>query len=212
MSLGLAGRVPDELLTLIRGMLAAEAIFELPRTVIPAVVALEVPLTAGDVALLREVESQFYGSPDPDGVERVPITAEIPATGHRFEPGPGGSAELERTGDLLDVPLLAAGLDDASLRMDNPADQALMADLPFRGDVLSIARTLRLDADDRVRVVLVEVAEPAPAWEIAAETMRDLAWDGVVDPQVEVFWTGMDLPPYHRAALAGATVLWRLPA
>jgi hypothetical protein len=49
------------------------------------------------------------------------------------------------------------------------------------------------------------------AWDIAGNVQRSLERRGAVDPQVEVFWTGEELPPYHRAALAGAALLWQAP-
>jgi hypothetical protein len=47
-----------------------------------------VPLTVGEVALLREMVRVFFGDRDPVGVDQVAISEATPATGHRFFPVP----------------------------------------------------------------------------------------------------------------------------
>ncbi len=225
--LRLGGRVPDEWLTLVRGKLAGGDLVEVPSLVMGAMVVLAVPLTVGEVALLREIERTVFGD-DPEGTDRVMISEETPATGHRFFPVPEGvlatDAEripprLDLTGrpgeDLWDLPPDLLHLDDIVMRLTDTDDQFLATVLPLREDVLSCARAWRFPPAgplvDGVRVVLVEVAESAPAWDVTGQLQWDLAARGVSDPQVEVWWRGEALTPYQEAALAGSAVLWTAP-
>ncbi|MGW5645765.1 hypothetical protein ACWEV3_08850 [Saccharopolyspora sp. NPDC003752] len=50
---------------------------------------------------------------------------------------------------------------------------------------------------------------PELAWDLVLKAHEELAVVGEDHPQVEVFWTGDDLPPYHRASHAAATLLYR---
>lgn len=224
--LRLAGRVPDEWLTHARGLLPLE-FPSLPSVVCGSVVEFGVPLTVGEVALLREIHSAVFGAPDPVGVDLVEISEETPPSGHRFFPVPGAvlatdgariPARLDLTGseDLWDLPPELSELDDLAVRLTDLEDQSLVTVLSRDEDVVSVARAWRFPPDgkpaDGVRVALVEVVEPAPAYDITVKAQRILAEDGVTDPQAEVYWTGMDLPPYHQEALAGAALLWRRPA
>jgi hypothetical protein len=111
---------------------------------------------------------------------------------------------------LWDLPPELAELHDLAARLTDLKDRSQVNVLHDDEDVLSSARAGRFPPDgslvDRVRVVLVEVAAFAPAWDIAGKVQRSLERRGAVDPQVEVFWTGEELPPYHRAALASAAL------
>ena len=154
------------------------------------------------------------------------VSGETPPSGHRFLPvaGPVWASNpgripsgLDLTGgssdDLWDLPSDLSGLDDIATGLTDPDDQSVVTVLSLNEDVLSVARAWRFAADgpldEGVRVVLVAVAESAPAYDVTGRVQRVLAEDGVVDPQVEVFWTGTDLPPYHREALAHSALLWR---
>ncbi len=46
-----------------------------------------------------------------------------------------------------------------------------------------------------------------PAWELTLEAQAELLEMDEPDPQVEVYWTGDALPPYHRSAHPAATAL-----
>ena len=225
--LRLGGRVPDEWLTLVRGKLASGDMMEVPGRVMGSVVEFGVPLTVGEVALLREIERTVFGD-DPVGTDVVAISEETPGTGHRFFPVSEGvlatDAEripprLDLTGrpgeDLWDLPPDLLHLDDIAMRLTDFDDQTVVTALSLNEDALSCARAWRFPPAGPlvggVRVVLVEVAESAPAWDVTGELQRDLADRGVPDPQVEVWWRGEALTPYHEAALAGAAVLWTAP-
>jgi hypothetical protein len=226
--LRISGRVPDDWLTDIRRMLAGGDLVQVPDTVAGSMVEFAVPLTVGEVALLREMVRVFFGDRDPVGIDQVAISEQTPATGHRFFPVPAGVLAtdaaripplLDLTGrptdSLLDLPAELSELADISMRLTDVRDQAQVSVLRDAEDVLSTARAWRFPADrglaDGVRVVLVEVTAFAAAWDIGGRVQRSLARHGEADPQVEVYWSGEELPPYHRAALAGAALLWQAP-
>ena len=72
--LRVAGRVPDEWLTLMRGKLAGGDLAELPDHVSGAAVELGLPLTVGEVALLREIARTVFAQ-DLVGIEQMVISA-----------------------------------------------------------------------------------------------------------------------------------------
>jgi hypothetical protein len=226
--LRLAGRVPDDWLTHVRGMLAGGDLPQLPDIVSGSMVELGVPLAVGEVALLREIRMAFFDDPDPVGVDMITLSEDVPETAHRFFPVPADvlvtdaariPARLDLTGRpselLMDLPPGLMHLDDLSLRMTDGLDNLLVPSSDD-GDLLSIARAWRFppdgSPDDGVRVVLAEVAQFAPAWDVTGKLQRLLGSSGVPNPQVEVFWTGMELPPYHRAALDGSALFWSADA
>lgn len=223
--LRVAGRVPDEWLALMRRKLAGGDLVELPDYVAGGVAELGVPLAVGEVALLREMARTVFDR-DPLRVDEVAISAEVPGTDHRFFPVPADvlatdaariPPRLDFTGgpgdDLWDLPPALGDLDDLAMRLTDSEDQWPVTVLPMGEDALSVSRAWRFPADGPlsagVRVLLVEVMEFAPAWDVAGRLQDGLERRGTVDPQVEVFWAGEDLPPYHRAALAGSALLWR---
>jgi len=225
--LRLAGRVPDEWLGDMRRMLAEGDLPQVPDTVLGSMVEFGQPLTAGDVALIREVVLAFFGR-EPVAVDRVRIVDEVPGTGHRFFPAPAEvlatdaariPPRLDLTGrpgdNLWELPPALGALDDLATRLTDVPDRSQVGSLRLEEDVLSTARAWRFPPGDSyadgVRVVLVEVAPYAAAWDIAGQTRRHLERPGVAAPQIEVFWAGEALPPYHRAALAGSALLWQAP-
>lgn len=225
--LRLAGRVPDDWLTGLRRMLAAGDLAQVPDRITGGVAELGVPLTAAEVALLREVVRFCWGEREPLRVDEVVIADGTPATGHWFAPVPADvlasdaariPPRLDLTGraedSLWDLPPGLGDLEDLSLRLTDAADLALLVERRHT-DVRVIARAWRFPSDtdltDGVRVVLVEVAPSAPAWEIVGRIQRTLA-DRDAGAQVEVLWAGAELTPYHRAALDRAAVFYRAPA
>lgn len=74
---------------------------------------------------------------------------------------------------------------------------------------VELRQTLRGGGRHAQRVVLVRTRGPRP-WELGATLARLLRAHGDPAPCVEVLPAG-DPPAYHRAALAGSTLLWRRP-
>jgi hypothetical protein len=225
--LRVAGRMPDEWVTAMRRKLAGGEAFEVPDYVIGGMADQGLSLTAGEVALVREMTRAVFGR-DPVWMEEgqeVAVSAETPGTDHRFFPVPAEvlatdaariPATLDFTGGagmpLLDLPPALSHLDDLVLRLTDPTDRSLPTAAGFQPGALSMARAWRFPSVgppvDGVRVVLVEVADRTPAWDVAGDLQHELERAGEVDPQVEVFWRGDVLPPYHRAALEGSALFW----
>lgn len=74
---------------------------------------------------------------------------------------------------------------------------------------VELRQTLRGTGRHAQRVVLVRTEGPRP-WALAGTLARLLRAHGDIAPCVEVLPAG-DPPAYHRAALAGSTLLWRRP-
>ncbi|MFI6792165.1 hypothetical protein ACIBG4_33050 [Nonomuraea sp. NPDC050383] len=73
-------------------------------------------------------------------------------------------------------------------------------------------RTVSGGSPERGRRAYLAEADPGvPAWDLTVDAQRELVQMGMDSPQVEVYWSGDDLPPYHRAARTGAALLWRRP-
>ncbi|GAA0479065.1 hypothetical protein Aca07nite_68330 [Actinoplanes capillaceus] len=220
--LQLAGRVPGEWLNHVRAMLAAGDLAQIPDTVSGAAAELGVPLTTGQVALLRETVATFFGDREPMRIAQVRISEETPALTYRFFPVPADvlatdaariPPRLDLSGrpgdDLWDLPPALAALDDLATRLTDLEDSSPVSVLRGNEDVLSIARAWRFPPETGVRVVLIEVAAGTAAWDIPRTVQQALQRHGDPGAQVEVFWTGEDLPLYHRAALAGSALFRR---
>ena len=74
---------------------------------------------------------------------------------------------------------------------------------------VELRQALRGSGRHAQRVVLVRAEGPRP-WALAGTLARLLRAHGDPAPCVEVLPAG-DPPAYHRAALAGSTLLWRRP-
>jgi hypothetical protein len=223
----LAGRVSDEWLTHARGMLGSGDLNYLPDTISGSLLELDLPLRPAEAQLLRDTLVVLgVDGDEPAGLARVRISDEpTPATGHRFHPAPPAvlaeagariPPSMDLTGgdpdDLAELPADLAHLDDLALDLTDQTDDRALGNATGQDGTISLWRTWRFGpqgppAGGR-RVYLIEVTPGTPAWDITHELQRELIWKGEESPQVEVFWTGDELTPYHRAALAGAARLW----
>jgi hypothetical protein len=223
--LRLAGRVPDDLLTHCRTLLGTVDVDYLPDTLAGTLAQLGVPLRADDIALLREASAQFGSPGAPTGIDAVPLAEEVPATGHRFFPAPPGvlatagariPPALDLTGgdpeDFTVLPPHLAHLSDLAYDLTDAVDARMADFVAVRDATVAVGRAWRFDPSGRAaeprRVFLIEVDPGVWAWTLTDEAQRELVRKGEPDPQVEVFWTGDDLPPYHLAARAGSARLW----
>ncbi|SHE71880.1 hypothetical protein [Streptoalloteichus hindustanus] len=174
--LRLAGRLPDELLWRYRDWLAGGALDVLVRALPRTLLHDRVGLTAHEHRLLTALSGE---GADPAMLAAVPVVAEAPAPDCVFgaEP-PDGAGQADQT-----LVVLAAAL------RGRPAVRELRCGW-------------RTGRDGAVRRVLLVTATAAHA-ELAAELQRVLRALGEHDPCVEVLPTDLlDLPDYHRAALA----------
>ena len=115
---------------------------------------------------------------------------------------------------LLDAVLTVTVPDepDVTFRSGPEPDVAALSLLAVaRGvdECLELRQTLRGTGRHAQRVVLVRAEGPRP-WALAGTLARLLRAHGDTAPCVEVLPAG-DPPAYHRAALAGSTLLWRRP-
>jgi hypothetical protein len=225
MLLRLAGRVPDEWLTHTRELLGGGDLFQLPDTVVGSMATLGMPLTTAEVELLRTVMFRYIDDREPLGLDKLLVSEVTPATDYRFSPvsaevlamaGGRIPAALDLTGgpsdDLTDLPERLADLADLADDLTDPLDDRVVDNLTYDDGVTRIWRTWRFapggSPDDGRRVFLVEVATDILAWDLAYDAQRELADMGETFPQVEVYWAGDDLTPYHRAARDHSTLLW----
>ncbi|MFI6501723.1 hypothetical protein [Nonomuraea typhae] len=181
----LAGQVPDDLLAHARSLLGSGEFDALPDIVTAAAAELGVSLTEGEMRLLRDIVTALGDDQPPTGADQVTVAEATPRTGHVFTPRPPG---LDEDGDLTDDLVVDA--------------------LSLHDGLVVVRRAWRSGVGRGRRVYLAEVDPGVRAWDLAAEGQAELAAMDDDAPQMEVFWTGDDLPPYHRAALAGSAVLW----
>ena len=115
---------------------------------------------------------------------------------------------------LLDAVLTVTVPDDpdVTFRSGPDPDVAALSLLAVARGVdgcVELRQTLRGTGRHAQRVVLVRAEGPRP-WALAGTLARLLRAHGDSAPCVEVLPAG-DPPAYHRAALAGSTLLWRRP-
>jgi len=115
---------------------------------------------------------------------------------------------------LLDAVLTVTVPDepDVTFRSGQDPDVAALSLLAVARGVdgcVELRQTLRGTGRHAQRVVLVRADGPRP-WALAGTLARLLRAHGDTAPCVEVLPAG-DPPAYHRAALAGSTLLWRRP-
>ena len=216
MVLRLAGRGPDDFLIHLRTLLAGGDLLYLPDTVAAGTVELGVSLTSSDVALLsRTLEALGVPGGPPAGLAQVRTSETIPATDYRFFPAPHdvlakASSRLPESLDLTRG--TPANLADLAEELTDLVDDIAVDGLSEQTGVVRISRAWRfppdLAANQARRVYLVEVAAGAPAWEIALAAHRELTSVEEGYGQVEVYWTGDVLPPFHQNAHAHAALLW----
>ncbi|GAA5187129.1 hypothetical protein GCM10023322_34740 [Rugosimonospora acidiphila] len=219
--LELAGRVPDDLLTYLRTALVDGDLAIIPDTVAGSAATLGISLRPANLELLQ----MMVGERDLAGADLVAVAEDIPATDHRFAPVPAGAlasggsripASLDLSGcgaDLTDLPDSLASLADLAEELTDLVDEAVVMEVPDHECVIGLWRAWRFGPAgpprDARRVFLVEVAPDTLAWDLEARIRSwivDTLGDGSSD--IEVYWAGDELTPYHRAVRANAALLW----
>ncbi|GAA0239527.1 hypothetical protein [Cryptosporangium japonicum] len=209
--LGLAGRVPDDGLALMRTFLADDDEAELAVLLSGAVESGALPLLAGEERTIREFLT-YHGF----GMSPRETHALLPPPGVRFAPSAArGDDDLideglpervaQEVGDRL-VGLRSAWRAWRTLPAAQSTEPAPDAPTgtpnPFSGEV-SVA-----DPRRPARVFLFEADGDADLVELTAEIQQWLAEIGEEPPRVEVFGPGTELSAYHEAALSGGALLW----
>jgi hypothetical protein len=189
--LGLSGRMTDAATAELRAAIVEDLAYT-PDAIVVAAIRDRVPVTRQEVNTIIEVTRGLaLPGGDPHRIPELTLADADPANHHRF---------VSRAGVAIDV-----------------MDQAMAAAVRFKRGPVRAWRAWRDDPTGPRRVYLVKVDLAVQAWYLAhtsqrryaelAKTLTELdARDKV--PAVEVFWTGQELPPYQRAAMAHAELLW----
>lgn len=209
--LSLAGQLPVEVLARARESLAAGEVVATAAAVAGASADLMgVSVSEAQAALLREV---LTGHPSADALEDIEVSDEPPMPVHQFSPaGPGdlpaGSPPLMQTLDLTSSA--------RSVVRPDSADAAVIAVVSGVPGAKGLWRSWRYDpigGDTPVRVYLVELSnvpeiadDRLPA--LAAEAQSALAAVHPAPVQVEVFQSGVEIPPYHQYARMWSALVW----
>ncbi|WP_199444012.1 hypothetical protein [Umezawaea beigongshangensis] len=180
--LRLAGRLPDDVLWRFRDWLAGEAQPVLARALPRALLHDRIGLTDLEQRLLAEAVLQ-HGA-DRAAVSSVRGLDELPHHDYTFSPE---SPDRVSMGDSATVVL------GATMRGRHAV-----------GEVRSCWRQSGRGAVAR-RMILVTASSGHSR--LTGELQRVLRALGEHDPAVEVLAPGMDLPPYHRAALAASELV-----
>jgi hypothetical protein len=182
--LRLAGRLPDDLLTRCRDLLAAGAADEVPRAMTFGVLAQHVPLASPEVAALAELLAAAGDDASALGMAEIDDSDPMP---WRFASRGPGDAELNRV---------------------------MAAALAQEQGTVGCWRAWRVPGgDDRPpsparRVFLVEVGPGSDLAAVTGRLQRWLAEAGEASPQVEVYHPGIDLPSYHRLIRGSGELIW----
>jgi hypothetical protein len=193
--LRLAGWVPDELLCAARDQLVRGATGDVAAMIGYAAQTMRIPLADPDVELLWAT----LGSVAP--IVRVGARPGVPPVVFSAGPPPATAASPA-------PPDGGDGLDD----IDRVC--ADVVELESEGTAGAVWRVWR--SPDRPtgwppprRVVLVQAAADGDLLALIAARLQEvLAQSGEYTPQVEVFADAALLPPYQRAALASAELIW----
>jgi hypothetical protein len=196
---GLAGRVSDDDLAILRNHLADGELSDLAHLMAELIGSGMVALIPAEVELIRRIlaHDQLYSNL----ADRAP----------RIEEAMPLYSFTQRRG--IGVPT-ASGLggfggDSLPLSLMDAADMAAAESSARVGGVIALWRVFRHATDGLVaRVYLCETRVSADVVEMVAEMQYALAEAGEDPPRVEVFAEGTHLPVYHDEALAAAVLVW----
>lgn len=204
MLLRIAGWADDTLVATARTWLAQGRTTEVAQVVRYAAVSGRIPMLGEDIDALATL---LAGPGEPLPIERADHLA-LPCVA--FTTGAPPSAAPTPAGAGPTMAASAASLD--------AVDEAVVAGIEHdaEGSVSGVWRVWRTPAlptpwPPPRRVFLIQVAGPWAVDRLVTLTARRqevLARAGEPTPQIEVFTDPDSLPPYQRAALAAATLLW----
>jgi hypothetical protein len=180
--LRLAGRLPDEVLWRFRDWLAGDAIPVLARALPRALLHDRIGLTDFEQRLL--VEALLPHAADQSLISSVTGLDELPDHDYTFTPESPDRASM---GDSATV--------------------VLGATLRGRQGVGEVRSCWRVGGSEQVVRRLILVTASVGRARLTGELQRMLRALGEHDPAVEVVAPEMDLPPYHRAALAASELV-----
>jgi hypothetical protein len=186
MLLRLAGQAPDGLLTQVREWLARGQLGALARSVTSWAVSQDALLPEADTALLASLLAEVDEA-DQAGLAELTVDDldRLPYYAFAQRPGPGAGTA---------------------------PDEAAVAAAAGEPGVVGVWRAWRFPADGSPwpparRVFVVEAGSGDEAG-VAARVARGLVAAGEVDPQVEVYQSGSELPVYTELARSHGELLW----
>ncbi|WP_261574586.1 hypothetical protein [Frankia gtarii] len=203
--LGLAGFLPDELITQARFWLARGRLLDVARTIALAAAADQLGVGGAEVPL-AEVELRNAGVGDgllaalaalPTG-ERLPSTWEF-RSGDHDDDGTPASLPIDLTTDAVELAEVERAILAAALAEPDAAGLWRTWRVPAAGATRS--------APKRVFVVTVEEGARPPA-AVTSRLQAALADAGEPDPQVEVSIVGTATPTYQTLARMCGALLW----
>ncbi|WP_044887777.1 MULTISPECIES: hypothetical protein [Frankia] len=211
--LGLAGFLPDELISTARFWLAQGQRFDIAQAVTLAVATGLLDVGGAEIGLARE-EFRAAGQ-EKDGLlgalDVLPIAERLP-TAWEFRSG-----DPYADGTAASLPIdLTTGVGPAELA---DTEQAILAAILAEPDAAGLWRTWRVSAagepwapPKRVFAVTIEAGTRPPV-EVTSRLQTALVAAGEPDPQVEVSVVGTDTPSYQTLARMCGALLWsREPA
>lgn len=209
--LRMAGRLPDELVTLARGWLAGGRFAEVAQAVVFSALSGRLAMSSSDIATLEQVLSE--AGEDTTALaelERLDVEVSPPYGLAPVHPG-----LLATEGDRipysmdLTVPYTGPG------GLDTVDVMATAAVTASGTDAVALWRVWRFPARHTPwpptrRIYLVQTAteDSSVLSALAAAVQTALAAAGEVDPQVEVFADAGALPAFQRTALGFAALVW----
>ena len=215
--LRIAGWAPDEMVCAARDWLGGGRVVEVAQAVAYVALADRIPMTPGDVVLLKTalsdagVESDLLADVELVQALGMPWCALAPTYPWRNVHRVG---EPPSSLDLTSHPTELQSVDDV--------DRAVVATVSGAEEARYIGALWRAWRCPPIatpwppprRLYLVQAvtahAEPLPV--LAARLQQTLVAAGEVAPQVEVFVGVGELPPYQRAALGCSALLWTAQA
>ncbi|WP_327000705.1 hypothetical protein OHA72_37020 [Dactylosporangium sp. NBC_01737] len=217
--LGLAGRLPDDLISEARTWVAQGRLAEAAQGIAYAAATGGVPVSDAQAALLaRTLRAAGEDSDALAQLDRADVELMPP-----FEMAPANAAVLHEHGDAIPATLDLTGGHDEVAGPDG-IDVAAVAAAGREPEIIGLWRAWRFPtgqsrwpAPKRIYLATVRpglataVDERTGAAPVAALTDRlqaALLTAGETSPQVEVSGEGDDLPVYQRMARACAALLW----
>ena len=205
--LRLAGSLPDRVLTDARDALAAGRRLDVVQAVAFEAVSQPLQLDADEIAALRE-ELALSGGDIDLGLALEELRGERPQAVWQF------LSDLPTTEeDLASVVLPQDRTADPADVLD-PADQALVAAASAIPTVRAVWRAWRLPPSarpwqDPVRVAVISVDDTMDAFPALCVRLRQsMVEAGDAEAQVEVCWTGLNVPYYQTLARSCGALLW----
>ncbi len=190
---GMAGRVPDDDLAVMRTCLADAEENEVAFLLAAAVETSALALTEDEVPVIRALFNEF--GVDLTLTDHAPRVTSLEPCPFRFSGTPGPYEEVAPS---------TVGVDG-----HDTMDTAVIEAAARVGGLTALWRAFRYRGDGAARrVYLGEASAEADVAELVAEVQHALSEAGEDTPRVEVFREGEELTPYHEGALAAAVLIW----